>query len=167
MQNALLCLQSEKTKNHRQVVIYPIVQDKRRVNTLFPVSVSVIFRFLLSAYHRLFTARLCLKQLFIKDTAAFLLSLSSVIVYHASLSLVFTVSLPDSRRPLVMLFSSVLVSGVSCFGRLSPAEVLTKLLVGGMRLHCQASLGSRLLRILGNRFAILWSRLQLTPHLKT
>ena len=104
MQNALLCLQSEKTKNHRQVVIYPIVQDKRRVNTLSPVSVSVIFRFLLSAYHLLFTARLCLKQLFIKDTAAFLLSLSSVIVYHASLYLLFTLSLPDSRGPLVAVF---------------------------------------------------------------
>ena len=62
---------------------------------------SVIISFLLAAVHLLFTARLCLKQLFIKDTAAFLLSLSSVIVYHASLSLAFTVSLPDSRGPLV------------------------------------------------------------------
>ena len=112
MQNALLCLQSEKTKNHRQAVIYPIVQDKMRGNTLFLISVSVIFRFLLSAYHLLFTARLCLKQLFIKDTAAFLLSLSIVIVCHASLSLLFTISLPDSRGPLFdVLFSFLGVVG--------------------------------------------------------
>ena len=94
MQNALLCLQSEKTKNHRQAVIYPIVQDKRRVNTLFPVSVSVIFRFLLSAYHLLFTARLCLKQLFSSDTAT-LYCLYTPCLAYSCLLLQFTLcSLP-------------------------------------------------------------------------
>ena len=64
----------------------------------------MIISFLLSAVHRLLTARLYLKRLFLNETAAFLLSLSSVIVFHASLSLLFTLSLPDSRGPLVAVF---------------------------------------------------------------
>ena len=64
----------------------------------------MIISFLLSAIHLLLTTHLYLKQLFSKETAAFLLSLSSVIVYHASLYLLFTLSLPDSRGPLVTVF---------------------------------------------------------------
>ena len=79
----------------------------------------MIISFLLSAIHLLLTAHLYLKQLFSKDTAAFLLSLSSVIVYYASLSLLFTIFLPDSRGPLVAVFYLVF-SGWLGFGRLSP-----------------------------------------------
>ena len=64
----------------------------------------MILTFLLSASWVVFTARLYLKRLFLKDTAAFLLSLSIVIVFHASLSLLFTLSLPDSRGPLIAVF---------------------------------------------------------------
>ena len=72
----------------------------------------MIISFLLSAVHRLLTAHLYLKQLFSKETAAFLLSLNSVIVFHASLSLLFTISLPDSRGPLFdVLFSFLGVVG--------------------------------------------------------
>ena len=61
------------------------------------LSLSIIFAFLLPASRSLFSAHLYLKQLFSKETAAFLLSLSSVIVYHALLSLPFINSLLDSR----------------------------------------------------------------------
>ena len=64
----------------------------------------MIISFLLSAIHPLLTARLYLKQLFSKETAAFLLSLNIVIVFHASLSLLFTIFLPDSRGSLVAVF---------------------------------------------------------------
>ena len=82
----------------------------------------MIISFLLSAIHLLLTAHLYLKQLFSKDTAAFLLSPSIVIVCHASLSLLFTHSLPDSRGPLVAVFYLVFsgwvgfLQAVACLG---------------------------------------------------
>ena len=72
--NALECLRSERTKNHRIVVIYHQVGDKRGVTTLFAVIPSVIFRFLLCASWVLFSAHLYLKQLSTELTATLSLS---------------------------------------------------------------------------------------------
>ena len=73
-QKCPLPLRAERTKNHRIVVIYPQVRDKRGVTTLFAVTPSVIFRFLLSASRGFFSAHLYLKLPSTKLTATLYLS---------------------------------------------------------------------------------------------
>ena len=65
---------------------------------------SVIFRFLLCAIHRLLTAHLYLKQPLSNKAATLYRFNQSVLVWNTSLSLLFTYSLPDIRRPLQRCF---------------------------------------------------------------
>ena len=66
---------------------------------------SVIFRFLLSAFHRLSTRVLCLRVAFSKDAAAFYCFNRSLLVCTPLRgTLLFTHSLPDIRRPLKRCF---------------------------------------------------------------
>ena len=65
-----LCPQSEKTKNHRQSFIRFKVRESLCSSPLFiNFCLWVIFRFLLSAIHRLSTQVLYLKIVFSRDTA--------------------------------------------------------------------------------------------------
>ena len=120
MQKRPLYRKAERRNNHRFSFYLSLIRRLfQSFSKLKTRASSVIISFLLSAVHRLLTAHLYLKQPFSNETAAFLLSLNIVIVFHASLSLLFTTSLPDSRGPLIAVFYLVF-SGLVWFGRLSP-----------------------------------------------
>ena len=105
-QNALLCHRSERSHNHRQSQ-YQLIFSLPFLLTFAECSgryLSVIIPFLLSASRVVFSPIPALRKVLLKLRRSFLLSHSHSLVFHASLSYIFTVFYSDIRWSLLCAF---------------------------------------------------------------